>query len=63
MRDGEAQGDPGPERVAEDVGRSGREAAEDRGEVVGRPLDAGPCAGRPGVPDRPCPGRSTTTSR
>ena len=46
VRDGEAEGDPRTERVAEDVRRRGRQSLEDRREVVGGPLDAGARAGR-----------------
>ena len=63
VRDGESKGDP--RARASSRGREPAQAAnrsQDRREVVGGPLDAGPPRVA-GLPDRPCPGRSTTTTR
>ena len=61
VRDGQPQRDPRAERVAQDVRR--REARPRSGSPRGRPRCARreARAGSDGVPDRPCPGRSTTT--
>ena len=42
MRDREAQGDPRPERVPDDVARLAADRAQQGGQVVGDPLDRRP---------------------